>query len=159
LRTALFPGSFDPFHNGHLEIVERAAALFDQVVVVVISNPQKADSFFDLDERKAMVTESTSGLGNVRAMGGHGLVVDVAKEVGATAIVKGIRAWSDFESEMQQAQMNHSLSGIDTVFLPTGLKHSFVASRLLKEVAKLGGDVSPFVPESVAARIDARLRR
>jgi len=159
LKVALFPGSFDPFHNGHLEVVERAARLFDGVVVAPTRNPQKAEALFSVEERRAMIEESTAHLGGVRTVALTGLVVDIAREVGAVAIVKGLRAVTDFESEMQMAQMNHRLSGIDTLFIPTSPAHSFLAARLLREVARYGGDVSGLVPEPVALRLKARFPR
>jgi len=153
MTVALIPGSFDPFHNGHLEIVERASHMFDEVVVAAIRNPQKSEAMFDLDERRDMIAESLAHLPRVRIMSIATLLVNVAKDVNATAIVKGLRAVSDFESELQMAQMNRSLSGIETVFIPTSSSHSFIASRLLREVARLGGNVSNFVPAPVAARL------
>ena len=153
MTVGLIPGSFDPFHNGHLEIVERAAQIFDEIVVAAIRNPQKSEALFDLDERRDMIAESLSHLENIRIVSIAGLLVNVARDVNATAIVKGLRAISDFESEMQMAQMNRSLSGVETLFLPTSSTHSFIASRLLREVARYGGDVSPFVPAAVAKRL------
>jgi pantetheine-phosphate adenylyltransferase len=153
MTVALIPGSFDPFHNGHLEIVERASHMFDEVVVAAIRNPQKSEAMFDLDERRDMIAESLAHLPRVRIVSIATLLVNVAKDVNATAIVKGLRAVSDFESELQMAQMNRSLSGIETVFIPTSSSHSFIASRLLREVARLGGNVSNFVPAPVAARL------
>ena len=149
MSIALVPGSFDPFHNGHLEVVERAATLFDAVVVAALRNPQKASSLFDLDERRQMMADSMAHLDNVTIVSVSTLLVDVAKDVNASAIVKGLRAVSDFESELQMAQMNRSLSGVETLFIPTSSKFSFIASRLLREVARYGGDVSPFVPPPV----------
>jgi pantetheine-phosphate adenylyltransferase len=156
VTTVLIPGSFDPIHNGHLEVIERAAGLFDEVVVATMRNPQKAETLFTLDERQAMIVEATTHLENVRIVAMQTLVVDVAREVGATAIVKGLRAVSDFENEMQMAQMNEQLSGIETLFVMTGPTHSFLGSRLIREVARLGGDVSSLVPESVAKRLKER---
>jgi len=151
--VGLIPGSFDPFHNGHLEVVERASLIFDEVVVAAIRNPQKSEALFDLDERRDMIAESLAHVKNVRIVSISTLLVNVAKDVQATAIVKGLRAISDFESEMQMAQMNHSLSGVETLFLPSSSTYSFIASRLLREVARYGGDVSPFVPAAVAKRL------
>jgi pantetheine-phosphate adenylyltransferase len=156
VRIALFPGSFDPFHNGHLEVVESASRLFDEVIVAVLRNPQKGEPLFSLEERQAMVEESTTHLPLVKVVGMSTLVVTVAQEVGATAIVKGLRAVTDFENEMQMAQMNQQLSGIDTLFIPTASTHSFIASRLLREVARFGGDVSGLVPAPVAKRLEER---
>ena len=151
--VGLIPGSFDPFHNGHLEVVERASLIFDEIVVAAIRNPQKSEALFDLDERRDMIAESLAHVKNVRIVSISTLLVNVAKDVNATAIVKGLRAVSDFESEMQMAQMNRSLSGVETLFIPTSSTHSFIASRLLREVARYGGDVSPFVPAAVAKRL------
>ncbi|HXW32004.1 MAG TPA: pantetheine-phosphate adenylyltransferase [Acidimicrobiales bacterium] len=156
MSVALVPGSFDPFHNGHLEVVERASRLFDEVVVAVLRNPQKAEPLFSLAEREEMLREAVAHLENVRIVSVATLVVEVAENVGASAIVKGLRAVSDFENELQMAQMNRQLSGIETLFIPTSSTSSFVASRLLREVARYGGDVSAFVPKSVAKRLQER---
>jgi pantetheine-phosphate adenylyltransferase len=156
VRIALFPGSFDPFHNGHLEVVESASRLFDEVIVAVLRNPQKGEPLFSLEERKAMLEDSISHLQRVKVVSMSTLVVTVAQEVGATAIVKGLRAVTDFENEMQMAQMNQQLSGIDTLFIPTASTHSFIASRLLREVARFGGDVTALVPAPVAKRLQER---
>ncbi len=153
MTVALFPGSFDPFHNGHLEVAERASRLFDELVVAVVTNPQKGEPLFDLSEREAMIAESLVHLESVRIVAMSVLAVEVALEVGANVIVKGLRAVSDFENELQMAQMNQHLSGIETLFLPTSSSHSFVASRLIREVVRLGGDVSEFVPPPVARRL------
>jgi pantetheine-phosphate adenylyltransferase len=159
VSVALFPGSFDPLHNGHFEIVERAGRLFDQVVVAAVRNPQKAEPLFTLAEREEMLREVFDDLANVRIVSVSKLVVDVARDVGATAIVKGLRAVTDFENELQMAQMNRQLSGIETLFIPTRATSSFVASRLLREVAKYGGDVSAFVPRVVATRLAEKFGR
>jgi pantetheine-phosphate adenylyltransferase len=156
VTVALIPGSFDPFHNGHLEVVERAGRLFDDVVVATLRNPQKAEPLFNLAEREEMLKEALVHLSNVRIVSVSKLVVDVAHDVGATAIVKGLRAVSDFENELQMAQMNRQLSGIETLFIPTTSTSAFVASRLLREVARYGGDVSAFVPKVVWQRLQEK---
>ncbi len=156
MTVALIPGSFDPFHNGHLEVVERAARLFDDVVVATLRNPQKAEPLFTLAEREEMLKEALAHLPNVRIVSVSKLVVNVAHDVGASAIVKGLRAVSDFENELQMAQMNRQLSGIETLFIPTTSTSAFVASRLLREVARYGGDVSAFVPKAVALRLQEK---
>ncbi len=156
MTVGLIPGSFDPFHNGHLEIVERASPIFDEVVVAAIRNPQKSEAMFTLEERRDMIAESVAHLSNVRIVSIATLLVNVARDVHATAIVKGLRAVSDFENELQMAQMNRSLSGVETLFLPSSSHYSFIASRLLREVARFGGDVTAFVPEPVAKRLRER---
>jgi pantetheine-phosphate adenylyltransferase len=156
VRIALIPGSFDPVHNGHLEVIERASRLFDEVVVAALRNPQKTEPLFSLDERRQMLEKSLGHLANVRIVSVSTLVVDVARDVGATAIVKGLRAVSDFENELQMAQMNKELSGVETLFIPTSSAHSFIASRLLREVARFRGDVTSFVPEVVATRLQEK---
>ena len=156
MATALCPGSFDPVTNGHLDIIERTARHFDEVIVAVIRNPQKSQSLFSLEERQAMLHEVTAHLDNIQIDFFKGLLVDFAKEKGAHAIVKGLRAVSDFDYELQMAQMNQRLSGIDTFFISTSPQYSFLSSSLVCEVAKFGGDVTSMVPASVAARLDAK---
>jgi pantetheine-phosphate adenylyltransferase len=159
VTTVLYPGSFDPVHNGHVEIIEVAAGLFDEVVVAALRNPQKAGPMFDVEERVAMLEESTSHLPNVRIVGFSRLVVEVAQEAGADFIIKGLRAVSDFESEMHQAHMNLAISGVHSVFIPSATEHSFVASKLIREIAKFGGDVTSMVPAPVAKRLAERFGR
>ncbi|NNN16181.1 MAG: pantetheine-phosphate adenylyltransferase [Acidimicrobiaceae bacterium] len=156
---ALYPGSFDPFHNGHVEIVERAAALYDVVVVAAMRNPQKAGPLFSLEERKEMIESAISHVHNVEVVSLSTLVVDLARALGAGVIVRGLRVVSDFEAELQMAQMNRRLSGIDTVFIPTSAEFSFLASKLLREVSSFGGDVSSMVPKVVADALNAKYGR
>jgi len=157
VTVVLYPGSFDPIHNGHVEIVETASRLFDRVVVAAMRNPQKGQTLFTLDERQELIVSSLSHLDNVEVTMFSSLVVDLARQVGAHFIVKGLRAVSDFESELQMAQMNRSISGVDTLFIPSASRNSFLASRLIREVARFGGDVSNMVPEPVAERLAAQV--
>ena len=153
MATALCPGSFDPVTNGHLDIISRTARHFDDVIVAVIRNPQKAQSLFTLEERQEMLLDVTSHLPNVRIDFFMGLLVEFAKDHGANAIVKGLRAVSDFDYELQMAQMNQRLSGIDTFFISTSPQHSFLSSSLVREVARFGGDVTSMVPPHVGDRL------
>lgn len=151
--TALVPGSFDPVTLGHLDIIERTARHFDTVIVAVIRNPQKTQSLFTLEERQELLRECLAHVPNMRIAVFKGLLVDFARDQGAQAIVKGLRAVSDFDYELQMAQMNQRLSGIDTFFLSTSPQYSFLSSSLVKEVARYGGDVSSMVPSVVAERL------
>ena len=147
--SAIYPGSFDPLTLGHLDVIERAAAVFPRVLVAVVVNPQKRGPLFTLDERKQMITAATKHLNNVDVADFRGLLADFAKRAGAGVIVKGLRVVSDFENEMSTALMNRSLSGIDTMFVPSDPKYSFVSSSLVKEVFFLGGEIDQYVPEAV----------
>jgi pantetheine-phosphate adenylyltransferase len=156
MTKVLYPGSFDPIHNGHMEIIEVAARLFDEVLVASVRNPQKGQPLFSLDERQEMLHEAIAHLDNVEVTMFSSLVVDLAREVDADFIVKGLRAVSDFESELQMAQMNHAVSGVDTLFIPSASSHSFLASKLIREIAHFGGDVSSMVPPAVAKRLEEK---
>jgi pantetheine-phosphate adenylyltransferase len=156
VTVVLYPGSFDPIHNGHVEIVETAARLFARVVVAAMRNPQKGEPLFSLDDRQELIEESLAHLDNVEVTMFSSLVVDLARQVGAHFIVKGLRAVSDFESELQMAQMNRSISGVDTLFIPSASRNSFLASKLIREVARFGGDVETMVPPPVARRLKER---
>ena len=158
MTRVLYPGSFDPIHNGHVEIVESAAELFDEIIIAAVRNPQKGDGFFTLEERSDMIRESLAHLPNVSVTSFSSLVVDLARELKADFIVKGLRAVSDFESELQMAQMNKAISGVETLFLPTASSRSFIASRLIREITRFGGDVSSMVPECVDRRLKQRPR-
>jgi pantetheine-phosphate adenylyltransferase len=157
MSGAVCPGSFDPVTLGHIDVFERAAAQFDEVVVAVLVNPNKK-GMFALDERIAMIAESTAHLATLRVESGEGLVVDFARAHGLTAIVKGLRTGTDFEYELQMAQMNRHIAGVDTFFVATAPKYSFVSSSLAKEVATFGGDVSALLPDSVNRRLRDKLR-
>ena len=158
MATALCPGSFDPVTLGHIDIIERTARHFDDVIIAVIRNPQKSQSLFSLEERQQMLKESTAHLSNIRIEFFKGLLVDFARDHGANAIVKGLRAVSDFDYELQMAQMNQRLSGVDTLFMSTSPEYSFVSSSLVKEVATYGGDVAHLLPEPVHRRMIERIR-
>ncbi|HTN99977.1 MAG TPA: pantetheine-phosphate adenylyltransferase [Microthrixaceae bacterium] len=157
MTVVLYPGSFDPIHNGHVEIVETTARLFDKVVVAAMRNPQKGEPLFSLEERQELIVDSLAHLPNVEVTMFSSLVVDLAREVDANFIVKGLRAVSDFESELQMAQMNRSISGVDTLFVPSASRNSFLASKLIREVARFGGDITTMVPAPVAARLKSKL--
>lgn len=157
MTIALCPGSFDPVTFGHLDIVERASRLFERVHVAVLENPNKK-ALFTLDERLEMIEEATRGWPNVSTGVFSGLVVDYARDVGATAIVRGLRAVSDFEYEFQMASMNRHLnSQVETVFVMTSSEYAFLSSSLVKEIARYGGDVSRWVPQNVRARLEEKL--
>jgi pantetheine-phosphate adenylyltransferase len=156
MRRAVCPGSFDPVTAGHLDIVGRASRLYDQVVVAVLMNTSKS-SLFTVEERMDMLAEATADYGNVQVDSFHGLLVEYCRTHDIPVVVKGLRAVSDFDYELQMAQMNHGLAGVETLFMPTNPLYSFLSSSLVKEVAKYGGDVSGLVPHHVHKRLQARL--
>jgi pantetheine-phosphate adenylyltransferase len=156
VRRAVCPGSFDPVTNGHLDIVSRASLLFDEVIVAVGVNKSKS-RLFTPEERIDMLSEACRQFPNVKVDGFTGLLTTFCQERDVAAIVKGLRAVSDYEYELQMAQMNSSLAEIETVFIPTSPEYSFLASSLVKEVATFGGDVSGLVPDFVRARLVKRL--
>ncbi len=152
------PGSFDPVTNGHLDIIGRAAQLYDELIVAVFINQSKS-SLFSVEERRELLVEATAGYGNVRIDTFEGLVVDYCRAHDVAVIVKGLRAVSDFDYELQMAQMNRGLADVDTLFMPTNPEYSFLASSLVKEIAKWGGDVSSLVPPLVHKRLVERARQ
>jgi pantetheine-phosphate adenylyltransferase len=157
MRRAVCPGSFDPVTNGHLDIIERSSRLFDEVIVAVLINESKT-GLFTVAEREDMLREVTKEFGNVRVDSFRGLLVDFCRAHDAPVVVKGLRMVSDFDHELQMAQMNVNLAGVETLLMPTNPRFSFLASSLVKEIAKWGGDVSAHVPEPVAAALATRLR-
>lgn len=157
MRTVIYPGSFDPLHNGHLDVVRRAARIFDEVIVAVASNEGKRP-LFTVDERYELVRVAVQELPNVRAEHFDGLLVNYVLDRGACAVVRGLRAVSDFEFEFQLALMNRKLNErVETLFLTPKDTYTFVSSRLVKEIARLGGDVTPFVPENVSRALRVKL--
>lgn len=147
-NAAVCPGTFDPVTNGHVDVIERAASHFDPLVVACLNNVDKTP-LFDLDRRVELLADATSHLTNVEVATFDGLLVDFCRERGVNIVVRGLRAVSDFESELEMAQMNHRLAGVETFFVATSPLHSFLSSTLVKEVARFGGDVTPFVPPAV----------
>ena len=158
VRRAVCPGSFDPVTFGHLDVFVRAAAQFDQVTVAVLINKTKK-SLFTVDERIEMLREVVAPYPNIEVDAFHGLLVDYCGNNGITAIVKGLRAVSDFDYELQMAQMNYRLAGVETLFVSTNPLYSYLSSSLLKEVATYGGDVSGLLPDTILERLVARLEQ
>ena len=158
MRRAVCPGSFDPVTNGHLDIIGRASRLFDEVIVGVLINHSKT-GLFAVEERIEMLRQATASYGNVRVDSFHGLLVDFCRAQGAAVVIKGLRAVSDFDYELQMSQMNNRLTGLETLFVATNPEYSFLSSSLVKEVATWGGDVSGLVPEPVLRRLRERLSR
>ena len=158
MRKVVCPGSFDPITFGHLDIIERAAKNFDEVVVAVLVNKTK-ETLFTVDERIEMIKEVSSKYSNVKVDSWSGLLVDYCKTNGISMIVKGLRAVSDFDYELQMSQINLHLKGIETIFTSTSPEHSFLSSSLVKEIASYGGDVSNYVPGEILERLRSRLAR
>jgi len=156
VRRAVCPGSFDPVTNGHLDVIERMSHVFDEVVVAVLINKNKS-GMFTTEERIELLRASTASLPNVTVDSFHGLLVDFCRAHGIEVIVKGLRAVSDFDYELQMGQMNHSLAAVETLFMPTNPLYSFLSSSLVKEVATFGGDVSKLVPQPVLDALEAKL--
>jgi pantetheine-phosphate adenylyltransferase len=158
MKTAVYPGTFNPITNGHTDLVQRAARLFDRVIVAIAANPGKAPAF-PLEQRVELAREILAGLPNVEVCSFDNLLVDFVRQRGAAVILRGLRAVSDFEYEFQLASMNRQLApDIETVFLTPAEQHAFVSSSLVREIAALGGDVSPFVHARVVAALKARVR-
>ncbi len=159
MRRAIYPGSFDPVTNGHLDVIERARKLFDQVIVAVAYNDEK-QPLFSLNERLDLLRESVPDGDNVRIASFEGLLVDFAKKEHAGAVIRGLRAISDFEFEFQMALMNRKLeTEVETIFLMPKEEYTYLSSRIVKEIARLGGDVSSFVPAPVAKALGKKLKR
>ena len=157
-RLAACPGSFDPVTNGHLDVIGRASALYDEVVVAVLVNESKV-GLFTVDERMELLAEVTASYPNVTVRKFRGLLVDFCHANDIPVVVRGLRVASDFDYELQMAQMNRGLGGVETLFMPTNPQFSFVSSSLIKDVAKWGGDVTPHVPDAVAVRLRERLAK
>jgi pantetheine-phosphate adenylyltransferase len=155
VRRAVCPGSFDPVTNGHVDVITRAAALYDELVVAVLVNPGKA-GLFDLGERMTMLREAVADLPNVVVDSFSGLLVDYCRAQGIPVVVKGLRAVGDFEYELQMAQMNRELAGVETLFVPTAPQVGHLSSSLVKQIARFGGDVSSLVPKEVNERLVAK---
>lgn len=158
MTVALYPGSFDPVHNGHLAIIRQASELFSEVIVAVGHNPQKPSGIFTPDERAELIRDQVLAQSNVRVELFSGLVTHAAQRLGATLLVKGIRGGADLDAELQQAHMNLVSGAVPTVFLPAVDGAAFVASRYVREIAAMGGDVRSVVPASVADRLEEKLR-
>jgi pantetheine-phosphate adenylyltransferase len=160
-RIAVCPGSYDPITNGHIDVISRASVMFDKLIVAVVNaSVRKSTSLFDVDERVGFITAATKHLGNVRVDTFDVLIVDYARNVGAKAIVKGLRAISDFEYELEMNQLNrHLAADVESVYLMASPQYSFLSSSGVKEIATFGGDVSALVPEEVAARLQEAVAR
>jgi len=158
-KTAVYPGSFDPFTNGHLDVVERALGIFDRLIVAVAANPDKRQPLFSVEERVNLINEALKGHDRVEVASYTGLTVEYARSRGANTLVKGLRAYSDFDAELQQALMNRKLApDIHTVFLMSSFAHIYVSSSILKDIASYGGNVGDLVPPGVAKALKEKFR-
>jgi pantetheine-phosphate adenylyltransferase len=158
-KAAVYPGSFDPFTNGHLDVVDRALGIFDKLIVAVAANPDKRQPLFTVDERMQLISATLKGRERVEVTSFKGLTVEFARSLGATTLVKGLRAYSDFDAELQQALMNRKLApDIHTVFLMSSFAHIYVSSSILKDIASYGGNVSDLVPPPVARALKEKYR-
>jgi len=158
-KAAVYPGSFDPFTNGHLDVVDRALGIFDRLIVAVAANPDKRQPLFSVEERIHLISASLKGRDRVEVASFKGLTVEYARSKGATTLVKGLRAYSDFDAELQQALMNRKLApDIHTVFLMSSFAHIYVSSSILKDIASYGGNVSDLVPPPVARALKEKYR-
>jgi pantetheine-phosphate adenylyltransferase len=158
-RTAVYPGSFDPLTNGHLDVVERALGIFDRLIVAVAANPDKRQPLFSVEERMELISAALQGWDRVEVSSFTGLTVEYARSRGANTLVKGLRAYSDFDAELQQALMNRKLApDIHTVFLMSSFAHIYVSSSILKDIASYGGNVSDLVPQAVAKALKEKYR-
>jgi pantetheine-phosphate adenylyltransferase len=159
VRRAIYPGSFDPVTNGHLDVIQRAGRLFDEVIVAVALNEQK-NTIFSADERVELIRHAAEGMAHIRIVRFDGLLMDFAREMGASAVVRGLRAVSDFEFEFQMALMNRKLEpNVETIFLMPAEKYTYISSRIVKEIARLGGNVDAFVPVSVVSALRAKFQQ
>ena len=157
IRRAVAPGSFDPITLGHIDVIERASPLFDEVIIAVLVNSSKS-GMFTIEERIALIKESVAQFPNVKVDSWSGLLVDYCEQNKITAIIKGLRAISDFDYELQMSQMNFQLKGVETFFMATKPDYSFLSSSLVKEIAKYGGDVSTWVPANVLKALKSRFK-
>ncbi len=158
-KTAVYPGSFDPFTNGHLDVVDRALGIFDRLIVAVAANPDKRQPLFTVEERVRLISDSLVGRDRVEVASYTGLTVEYARSLGANTLVKGLRAYSDFDAELQQALMNRKLApDIHTVFLMSSFAHIYVSSSILKDIASYGGNVSDLVPAPVGKALKEKFR-
>jgi len=158
-QTVLYPGSFDPFHLGHLDVAAQAASIFGRVVIAVMHNPEKPSGMFTIDDRVKLVKESTAHLAGVTVEAHAGLAVDAAKKVGAACIVKSLRSATDFDVESQMAHTNYTVAGVRTMVLFALPEHAYISSRFVREIAHYGGDASAMVTEPVAKALASRARR